>query len=116
MKGTRGLGSGGQSGGGESFGKLSEHHCHVIEPAGLTLIADEAERRCLGRRHPYRPARRIEALNRHARDAGACEERDTDRSALNRAAVLGEEDLESLRALMRRTVILRRRQEPRIVA
>ncbi len=44
-----GLGSGSQSGGGESFGELSEHHCHLIEPASLSAAASGDDTRTVPR-------------------------------------------------------------------
>ena len=99
----------------DPLGEFRQNRRHLTESARMTGVTDKVERRCLGRRHQDRAPRRIEALNRHIFDVLARHKGDAYHSALDRPAVLCDKDLEFLRALMRRAVILCGRQQARVV-
>jgi hypothetical protein len=81
----------------------------------MTRVSHKVERRRFRRRNEQRAPRRVESLNRHIRETLARHEGDAHCSALDRPAVPRDEDLELLRAMTARTVILCGGQKARVV-
>gem|GEM_PF-6572090 len=79
-------------------------------------VADEINCSRFGGRHKDSAVRRVEALRRHFRETLPREECDADASAKNWPAILRKEDLEFLRAMMGRAVILCCRKQAHVVA
>jgi len=94
----------------EPFGEFRQNRSHLTESTRMIDVTNKVECRCLGRRHQNRAPQRIEALDGHVFDVLAGYKRDAYHPALNRPPVLCDKDLEFLRALMRRAVILCGRQ------
>src|SRR5208282_1858849 len=99
----------------DPLGEFREDCHHSIESVSMTCISHKVDRRRFRRRNEQCPPRRVEGLNRHIRETLARYEGDAHRSALDRPAVPRDEDLELLRALMGRAVILCGRQKARVV-
>ena len=99
----------------DALGELGEYRRHLIQSAGAFLVTDKIDRRRLDAGNQDRSARRVEALDRHLGDPLAGDEGNPDGAAGYRPAIAGEGDLECLRTVMRRSVILGGGQESRMV-
>ncbi len=99
----------------DPLGEFREDRRHLIESAGMTCVSHKVERRRFRRRNEQRAPRRAERLNRpSARRLRAMKATRTAPQWIG-PAVPRDEDLELLRSLMRRTVILCGRQKSRVV-
>ena len=90
----------------DPLGELGEHRRHLIQSADALFVADKIDRRRLDAGNQDRSARRVEALDRHLGNPLAGDEGDPDDAARYRTAITGEGNLEYLRTVMRRAVIL----------
>ena len=97
----------------DPLGELGEHRRHLIQSADALFVADKIDRRRLDAGNQDRSARRVEALDRHLGNPLAGDEGDPDAAARYRTAITGEGNLEYLRTVMRRAVILGGGQESR---
>ena len=73
----------------------------------MVVVADKIEGGCFGCRDLHRAARSIEALNGHLLQVLADDETHPHPTALHRAARALKQNLEFLRPLVRRPVVLR---------
>lgn len=97
------------------LGEFGKNGRHVVQPSGVVPIADKIDRSRLNGRDQECAARSIETLDRYVGDAPTSEEAHPHSTARYRPTVLGQGDLEFLRTVMGRAVVLGGGQECSII-
>jgi len=88
------------------FSELGQDRGDLVQPAGVSFVADQIDGCRLDRRDTHRSARCVGTLHRNLADPLSRYERDADGAAHDRSAVFRDGNLTLLRSMVRGAMVL----------